>query len=129
MGVPKDSLATHRTYNPYSYKNETDNYWQDNYQLHYSKEFNSSLSANVALHYTRGKGYYENLVQNTTFSSFNLPDAIINSDTITSSDFITQRWLRNDFYGFTYSLNYRKNKFNAVVGGAGINISGITLEI
>jgi iron complex outermembrane receptor protein len=116
-GVPKDSLATHRTYNSHTYKNETDNYWQDNYQLHYSKEINSNLSANVALHYTRGKGYYENLIQNSKFSSFNLPNAIFNTDTITSSDFITQRWLRNDFYGFTYSLNYRKNKINTVIGG------------
>jgi iron complex outermembrane receptor protein len=116
-GVPKDSLKTHRTYNLYDYKNETDNYWQDNYQLHYSKEFNSYLSADAALHYTHGKGYYENLVQDTKFSSFNLPNAIINSDTITSSDFITQRWLRNDFYGFTYSVNYRKNKINTVIGG------------
>jgi iron complex outermembrane receptor protein len=117
LGVPKDSLTTHRTYNPYSYKNETDNYWQDNYQLHYSKEINSSLSANAALHYTHGQGYYENLVQNSKFSSFNLPNAVFNTDTITSSDFITQRWLRNDFYGFTYSLNYRKNKINTVIGG------------
>ena len=60
-GVPKDSLKTNRTYNPYNYKNETDNYWQDNYQIHYSKEISSNLSANVALHYTKGKGYYENL--------------------------------------------------------------------
>lgn len=52
-GVPKDSLKTHRTYNLYNYKNETDNYWQDNYQLHFSKVFNSELSANVAVHYTR----------------------------------------------------------------------------
>ena len=36
---------------------------------------------------------------------------------MTSSDFITQRWLRNDFYGFTYSLKYSKNKINAVLGG------------
>jgi iron complex outermembrane recepter protein len=116
-GVPSDSLATHRTYNAHTYKNETDNYWQDNYQLHYSKEINSSLSANVALHYTHGQGYYENLVQNSKYSSFNLPDAILNSDTITSSDFITQRWLKNDFYGFAYSLTYKKNKINAVLGG------------
>ena len=117
-GVPKDSLKTHRTYNSHTYKNETDNYWQDNYQLHYSREINSSLSANAALHYTHGQGYYENLVQNSKFSSFNLPDAIIKSDTITNSDFIIQRWLRNDFYGFTYSLNYRKNKISAVIGGS-----------
>jgi iron complex outermembrane recepter protein len=116
-GVPRDSLATHRTYNSHTYKNETDNYWQDNYQLHYSKEINSSLSANAALHYTHGQGYYENLVQNSKFSSFNLPDAVFNTDTITSSDFITQRWLRNDFYGFTYSLNYRKKSLSAIIGG------------
>lgn len=115
-GVPKDSLKTHRTYNLYSYKNETDNYWQDNYQLHYSKEFNSELSVNAALHYTRGKGYYENLV-NSEFSAYNLPNAVINNDTITSTDFITQRWLRNDFYGFTYSLKYSRNKLDAVLGG------------
>jgi len=54
----------------------TDNYWQDNYQLHYSKEINGNLSANAALHYTHGQGYYENLVQNSKFSSFNLPNAI-----------------------------------------------------
>jgi iron complex outermembrane receptor protein len=116
-GVPKDSLKTHRTYNAYTYKNETDNYWQDNYQLHYSKIISGDFSVNAAIHYTRGKGYYENLVPNTNYSSFNLPNAIINSDTISTSDFITQRWLRNDFYGFTYSLNYTKSKVNAVIGG------------
>jgi iron complex outermembrane recepter protein len=116
-GVPKDSLATHRTYNPYNYENETDNYWQDNYQIHYSKQVNSFLHANLALHYTRGKGYYENLIQDSKFSSFNISDAIFNSDTIKSSDFIIQKWLKNDFYGITYSLDYKNNKINAVLGG------------
>jgi len=116
-GVPKDSLKTNRTYNPYNYKNETDNYWQDNYQIHYSKKFNSNLSANVALHYTKGKGYYENLQKDSKFSSYNLPDAIHGSDTLTTTDFITQKWLDNDFYGVTYSLNYNKNKINTVIGG------------
>lgn len=116
-GVPKDSLRTHRTYNPYNYANETDNYWQDNYQLHYSKEVNSNINVNLALHYTRGKGYYENRVQDAAFSSYNLPDAVFNSDTVSISDFITRRWLKNDFYGFTYSLNYNRSKFTAVMGG------------
>ncbi len=123
-GVPKDSLKTHRTFNPYNYENETDNYWQDNYQLHYSKDINGNLNANVALHYTRGKGYYENMVQNSNYGSFSLPDAIFSTDTITKSDFITQKWLKNDFYGFTYSLNYNKNKINAVFGGAANQYSG-----
>lgn len=106
-----------RTYNLYNYKNQTDNYNQSNYQLHYSKEINNYFHANVALHYTKGKGYYESLKTNADFSKFNLPNAIFNTDTITSSDFITQKWLDNDFYGVTYSLNYNKNKINAVIGG------------
>jgi len=116
-GVPKDSLKTHRTFNPYSYENETDNYWQDNYQIHYSKKISSNFNANVALHYTKGKGYYENLLTNSKFSSYNLPDAIFKTDTITSTDFIIQKWLDNDFFGFTYSLNYNKNKLSTILGG------------
>jgi iron complex outermembrane receptor protein len=123
-GVPKDSLSTHRTYNVYNYKNETDNYWQDNYQIHYSNEISRNITINAALHFTHGKGYYENLVQNTDFSSFNLPDAVFNSDTIKTTDFITQKWLKNNFYGFTYSLNYRNNKLNAVIGGGWNRYSG-----
>lgn len=117
LGVPKDSLGTHRTFNPYNYKNETDNYWQDNYQLHYSKELNPDLTLNAALHYTHGKGYYENLVKDATFSSYNLPPAIFGTDTISTSDLVTQRWLRNDFYGFIYSLNYKNERLNAILGG------------
>ena len=116
-GVPKDSLKTNRTYNPYNYENETDNYWQDNYQLHYSNQISSSLSATFALHYTRGKGYYENFSGDTDFSSYNLPDAVFGTDTITTSDFVAQKWLKNDFYGFTYSLNFTRDKINAVLGG------------
>jgi iron complex outermembrane recepter protein len=117
MGVPGDSLKTHRTFNPYNYENETDNYWQDNYQLHYSKKINDELHVSVALHYTHGRGYYENYLHDTKYSTFNLPDAVFNGDTITSTDFIAQKWLRNDFYGATYALNYSKNKLTAVLGG------------
>ncbi len=123
-GVPKDSLKTHRTYNPYSYENETDNYWQDNYQIHYSKKLNSNLNANIAIHYTRGRGYYENLNNNSSYSSYNLPDAIFNNDTITSTDLITRRWLDNYFYGATYSLNYSNKKITAVLGGGWNNYNG-----
>jgi len=116
-GVPKDSLKTNRTYNPYNYSNETDNYQQDNYQIHYSKKINTNLNTNVALHYTKGRGYYENLKNDSKFSSYNLPDAIFSTDTIKSTDFVAQKWLDNDFYGFTYSVNYSKNKFSSTLGG------------
>ncbi len=124
LGVPKDSLTVNRTYNPYSYKNETDNYWQDNYQLHYSRKINNLLHANFALHFTRGKGYYENFKPDSKFSSYNLPDTVINNDTITGTDFIVQKWLDNYFYGFTYSLEYKRNKFNIIFGGSWNHYAG-----
>jgi iron complex outermembrane receptor protein len=124
MGVPKDSLLRNRTYNPYSYENETDNYWQDNYQLHYSQRINDFLHIDAALHYTRGKGYYENFKPDSKFISYGLDDKIIDNDTITRTDFIVQKWLDNYFYGFTYSLDYEKNRFNLLIGGSWNNYDG-----
>ncbi len=42
------------------YDNETDNYQQDHYQLFFNQALRSDMNFNVALHYTRGRGYYEN---------------------------------------------------------------------
>ena len=117
-GIPKDSLKTNRTYNPYSYENETDNYWQDHYQALYSNQINKNLNLNFALHYTKGKGYYEQYKTERKFKDYRLENVIIGGDTITKTNLIQQKWLDNDFYGFTYSLNYEKNKLSAVVGGA-----------
>ena len=46
-------------------------------------------------------------------------DVLLNSTAqISNSDVIRRRWLSNDFYGVTYSLNYNRSNFNAVLGGA-----------
>lgn len=117
-GIPKDSLKTNRTYNSYTYENETDNYQQDHYQLHYSYQLNRNLNFNTALHYTKGSGYYEQFKDSRSFADYKLNDVIIGVDTITETDLIQQKWLDNDFYGITYSLNYDKNKIRASLGGA-----------
>ena len=120
--TPKDSVnlfnANNRTYNYYSYNNQTDNYQQDYYQLHYSYELNSNFNLNTALHYTKGKGYYEEYKPQQNFSDYHLDTLFIGSDTIASTDLIRQRWLDNDFYGFTFSGNYEKNALQITVGGA-----------
>ena len=117
-GIPKDSLKTNRTFNPYTYENETDNYQQDHYQLHYSYEINLYLNLNAALHYSKGSGYYEQFKEGRSFNDYKLNDVIIGSDTITETNLIQQKWLDNDFYGITYSVNYDKNKIRASLGGA-----------
>lgn len=115
-GVPKDSLATHRTYNPYSYDNQTDNYWQSNYQLHITHEFSSKLNTHIALHCTKGIGYYENYDAANGYSAYGLTAPIIGTDTISTSNFINRKWLDNDFYGVVSSLNYHQQKLSASVG-------------
>jgi iron complex outermembrane receptor protein len=134
-GVPEDSLKTNRTYNPAGeyydangnvlyYSNQTDNYQQDYYQLLYSLAVNPDLNVNAALHYTKGKGYYEEYKSNDALANYGISDFIFPGNTITSTDLIRQRWLDNDFYGFTWSANYSKNKFQVTFGGAGNQYKG-----
>jgi iron complex outermembrane recepter protein len=129
-GVPKDSLATNRTYNSAGqyldkngniayYNNQTDNYTQTHYQLLFSQEINRSFNLNAALHYTKGYGYYENYAPAQAFSAYNLNNVVIGDSTITQTDLINQKWLDNDFYGITFSGNYRQGEMLKItVGGA-----------
>jgi iron complex outermembrane recepter protein len=128
--VPKDSLATNRTYNPSGeytdkngniayYDNQTDNYIQTHYQLIFSQEITRKFNINAAIHYTKGSGYYENYNQDQAFSAYNLNDVILGNDTITHNDLVNQKWLNNDFYGVTFSANYNPgNKTKFTLGGA-----------
>ncbi len=106
-----------RTYNMYTYDNETDNYQQAHYQLFYSYEFNPNLNLNTALHYTRGKGYYEQYKKDKDLADYQLEDIILTEDTISSSDLIQQKWLDNHFYGGVFSLNYQTGSLNITSGG------------
>lgn len=122
-GVPEAALDTNRTYNYYTYDNQTDNYQQDHYQLIASHSINSNWNLNLALHYTRGKGYYEEYKSQDEFANYGLPNFVVIADTlppynIFTTDLIRQRWLDNHFYGLTYSVNYKSHKcFSFIVGG------------
>jgi iron complex outermembrane recepter protein len=109
--------SDNRTYNFYTYKNETDNYGQEHYQLFYSFEINSALHFNTAAHYTRGKGYYEQYKKDRDFADYQLQDLIAGADTIESTDLIQQKWLDNHFYGGVFSLDYQTEKMNLQFGG------------
>lgn len=132
-GVPGDSLKTNRTFNPSGmhkdqqgnivfYDDETDNYQQDHYQLHVTHELSPTWVGNVSLHYTYGRGYYEQYRENDRFSRYNLPNVVIENTVISRSDLIRRRWLDNHFYGVTYGLNYNSfDRLTAIFGG-GYNI-------
>lgn len=113
-----------RTYNVFNYKNQTDNYQQDYYQLHYSFAATTHLTLNAALHYTKGKGYYEEYKYAQAFADYGLQDIDTGNGSITTTDLIRQKWLDNDFYGFTFSSNYETNKLQFTVGAAGNQYKG-----
>ncbi|MFN4198048.1 MAG: TonB-dependent receptor [Flavobacterium sp.] len=102
------------------YDNETDNYQQDHYQLHWSEKWNEYWTTNLAFHYTYGRGYFEQYRQNQRFSAYGLTPIEIGGTVIDRTDLIRRRWLDNDFYGTTYSANYRKDKVDLIIGG-GLN--------
>lgn len=99
------------------YDNETDNYQQDHYQLHWNERVSENWSANLALHYTKGKGYYENYKEDADFGDYGLMPIVIENTTITTTDLVRQKWLDNDFYGTTFSANYRNDKLDLILGG------------
>jgi len=131
-GVPGFMLDSDRTYNGIGkytsetgeerfYDNETDNYHQQHYQLHYLKQITPDLYLNTTLHYTKGAGCYEQYKENRKLSEYLIPDINIGTEIITRSDIIRRKWLDNDFYGGVFSLLYRRNKIENIIGG-GYNI-------
>lgn len=106
-----------RTFNPYTYKNQVDDYRQDHYQFHFSQNLSKDVNLNAALHYTPGRGFFEEFRYDNDFEDYGLAPVTIGDSLIESTDLIRRRWLDNDFYGFTYALNVDKSNWNLVIGG------------
>jgi iron complex outermembrane receptor protein len=100
------------------YDNQTDNYQQDHYQLHWNEKVSSKWNTNLAIHYTKGMGYYEEYQNSQSFADYGLTPITVNGSTIDVTDLIRQKWLDNDFYGTTFSANYKNNKVDLIFGGA-----------
>ena len=120
FGVNETALDTNRRYNSAGtdkpdapYKNEVDDYRQTHYQLFYNHQFSKYIKANIAVFYTKGKGYYEQYKSNASLEDYGLP----NVGTIKKTDLIRRLWLDNNFYGSIFSVQYDKNKTQVIIGG------------
>jgi len=124
-GIDAATLVRDRTFNSAGmftdqlgnirfYDNETDNYQQDHYQMHWNEKISDKWNTNLAFHYTIGKGYFENYIEDAPFADYGL----LPVGTEVGTDLIRQKWLDNDFYGTTFSSNYKEEKLNLVIGGA-----------
>lgn len=118
-GVPEEMLAINRRYNEFTYQDQTDNYTQTHYQLHFSQALSEKTHLNAAVHYTRGAGYYEEFREDDNFQRYGLSDVEIGGITISSTDLVRRRWLDNHFVGLTYSLSHQVSQtLGLTLGGA-----------
>jgi iron complex outermembrane receptor protein len=115
-------LNSGRTYNFYTYENETDNYRQDHYQLHLNYQFNPSLKASVSGFYVKGSGYFEQYRRNDKLSDYGLEKIILSdSSVIERTKLIRRRWLDNDYVGMVYAVHYLPNKKWKLQWGGNLN--------
>lgn len=132
-GVPEDSLETNRTFNMCGtdygsvtdpYENEVDNYRQDYYQAHYTRQWSPNLLSNASLFLTRGIGYYEEFRAADSLTGYGFHPLILGDtargfDTVTATDLIRRQWLDNYYYGAVASVTYEPNSdFNFSMGGS-----------
>ncbi|MEA4852161.1 MAG: TonB-dependent receptor [Paludibacter sp.] len=128
-GVDSEIMKTNRTYNELGeftdnngktqyYDNQTDNYNQTHYQLHWLQEFQPALHLNVTAHLTRGIGYYEEYKKDRVYKEYGLTPDTLAGKALEKTDLVRQKWLDNYFYGLTYALTYETKQLNATIGGA-----------
>ena len=98
------------------YDDQTDNYHQQNYQLHWNQSWSPYWDSHIALHYTKGKGYYQQYQAGASWKQFGLS---IDDDVF--ADLADQQKMDNDFYGVVASLTYDNKKGLQTVLGTGWN--------
>lgn len=127
-GIPEPYMndSKLRTYNPAGterasspYENQVDDYVQTHAHLTLNHSFSTANkirgTINASLHYTKGKGFYE---------EYKAAQELLNyfpkrTDTVTT-DLVRRLWLDNDFYGGVWSIKLEKNKWESITGG-GLN--------
>ena len=129
-GIDQETLETNRKYNPAGeiydengelvgfYDNQVDNYKQDHYQLHINHDFGNDWTANLAFHYTYGRGFYEQYENDADFSIYGFDPINVYGEEINSTDLVQRKWLDNDFYGTTFSVLKNFENVNIILGGA-----------
>ncbi|HRF80991.1 MAG TPA: TonB-dependent receptor [Flavobacteriales bacterium] len=116
-GVDPAIIDTNRTFNPYSYENEVDDYDQAHYQLLFDQRISEKASLNITLFRIVGQGFFEQFREADGLSTYGIAPAVINGDTITTTDIIRRRWLDNSLIGANISTDIKLGVHRMVLGG------------
>ena len=103
----------------------TDNFWQDHNILSFAWDINEHWTTSASLHYTYGYGFYEEFRYKNKLKKFGWPAFVTSyNDTITKTDFIRKKGLRQDTYGFVWNANYKNDRWDVIGGIALQNFQG-----
>ncbi len=135
-GIDAETLKTDRTFNSAGnytdeegftqfYDNEIDNYKQDHAQLLWNEQISDRWSTNIALHFTHGRGYFEQYKNDEDFQDYGFEPLAVNNTIVNTTDLIRRRWLDNNFYGTVLSANYSRNNLDLILGGGFNKYEGV----
>ena len=89
----------------------TDNFWQNHNILSAVYDINEHWSTSASLHYTYGYGYYSEFRPNNKLKKFGL-----SYNGVKKTDFVRQKGLSQNTYGFIWNANYKDELWD-VIGG------------
>jgi iron complex outermembrane receptor protein len=117
-GVPREVIDTNRTYHGSTDDNQVDDYVQTHYQLLLDQQVGTNTTLNVTLFRVLGSGYYEQYEPDEDLSTYGIAPAVINGDSITTTDIIRRRWLANTLTGVNASADIKLGASKLVLGGS-----------
>ena len=89
----------------------TDNFWQNHNILSAAYDINDNWSITGSLHYTHGYGYYNEFRFQNKLKKFGMT-----YDGVKKTDFVRQKGLSQNTYGFIWNVNYKNDSWD-VIGG------------
>lgn len=117
-GVPREVLDTNRTFNPYTYDNQVDDYQQTHYQLLIDQELGADANLNITLFRVLGAGFFEQFREEDRLVNYGIAPIVVGDSTIERSDLIRSRWLDNTLDGVNVTLEQRWGAHRLILGGS-----------
>ncbi len=117
-GVPRDVIDTNRTFNPYTYPNEVDDYGQSHYQLLFDQQLGANTTLNITGFRVDGSGYFESYEADADLAYYGIGKPVVGGDTITNGDLVQRRWLDNTLLGLNASITHGFGAHRLIVGAS-----------
>lgn len=95
----------------------TDNFWQNHHLLSFAWEIDPAWSLSTVAHYTHGFGYYDEFRYKNKLIKYGISNFIgQDGKEVSKSDFVRQKGLNQDTFGFISNLSYKSGRWDAVAG-------------